>query len=93
MRLLAAALALSLTACGQTLLDDNAFGTMPVPNPQTDCQIRETTVAIDGGGMFVSGNMQSRITTIVGAKNCPPGMPVSVPTRTTITLPLRLNEK
>lgn len=73
---------LLLTGCsGNPLTEDAAFWTLPVPNPQTDCQVRVTRAGINGGGLMVQGAGQTDITTVIGAKNCPPGMgvPTTVP--------------
>lgn len=78
--------ALVLSGCSAPIWEDAAFGTLPVPDPRTDCQIRDTTMHADGSSPFVGGSVNSRITTIIGAANCPDGMPVSIPTRTTIPL-------
>ena len=93
MRASAIALAAVLAGCSgiegyqSKLLTDNAILTLPVPNPQTDCQHRVTQAQFQGGGLMAEGGFTSTITTVIGPQNCPEGMGVVVPTLQRLSLP------
>lgn len=71
-------LAALLAGCSGPIRQDNAIATFPVPNPDTDCQVRVGTYTVSGGGLLAQGSMHQQVTTIIGADNCQ-GLPVSVP--------------
>lgn len=79
----------ALSGCSGPLSRDDAILTLPVPDAETDCQIRVGMVTAEGGTPFFGGSMTQRVVTIIGAANCPPGTPINVPTTTTITIPER----
>ena len=62
--------ALGMSGCQGPLSTDSAIGTLPVPQADTDCQIRISSANVEGGGIAVQGSGSTRIVSVIGARNC-----------------------
>ena len=60
--------------------------TMPAPNPATDCQVRWHSITADAGSLNLDASAQGQVVTIIGAANCPPELPITVPSVKVIRL-------
>lgn len=84
-------LVLLLSGCGSAdsaLRTDNAFGTIVVPTEGVSCQVRQSVITIEGGGALspVTGRMDTRVLTVISPDKCPEGLPISVPTWSTVPM-------
>ena len=77
-------------ALGATVLlagcETTGILTMPAPDPATDCQVRWHSISADAGSLNLDASAQGQVVTIIGAANCPPELPITVPSVQVIRL-------